>query len=102
MKFALFCVPAAALLVLWRRRGITSNSLYAATCVNVTASFLWLAALIGSIASGAVLFVFWPFFFIVGSILVCVLPTASVERKFLVWANVLMGVWWATLIAAPN
>lgn len=101
-KFAILCVPAAVALMVWKRKGIVSRSLYMATSLNVLSSVLWLGGFFGHFVSGALLFVFWPFFLLAASILVCVWPTASAERKFLIYANGLMALWWGMLIVAPN
>jgi hypothetical protein len=102
VKSALLCVPAAVILAVWGRKGVTSKPLYAASCLNAAASALWLVALAGTFASAAFLFVFWPSLMIVISIVVSVMPTPSSQRRFLVIANVLLGIWWTSLVTAPN
>lgn len=101
-KFALLCVPAIIVLLVWQRRGVVNRTLYTATWLNVVVSVLWLAALAGRFISAASLFVFWPFFLAIASVFICVLPTASAERKFLIYANGLMILWWGMLVAMPN
>jgi len=101
-KSALLCLPAIVILAVWGRRGVSSRQLYAASWLNAAASALWLVALAGRFASAASLFVFWPFVMIVVTIFVSVMPAPSSQRRLLVLANVFMGIWWASLITAPN
>ena len=101
-KFALLCLPAAVILAMWGRRGVTSKPLYTASWLNAAAAALWLVTFAGRFVSAASLFVFCPFVMIVVSIFVGVMPTAMGQRRPLVLVNGLMGIWWALLITAPN
>jgi hypothetical protein len=123
LKLAVSWVPAASLLCwLWLRK-IRSVILYFASCANLGCYLLWLGTMV-TVRSPifyrwssesknldfvlfvipAFTFVLWPLFATVGSFILLIASCMAKqgERRFLVPANLLMLILWASSIVAPN
>jgi len=117
-KSAVFGISAGGILWRWKRRGIRSRNLYSASRANLAFYSLWLtvvivmfvmqesSALRSMINSSlpASLFVGCTFFAVIGSLLMCIscLGAEKGERRFVVLANGLMLILWASNVVAPN
>jgi hypothetical protein len=124
VKFAFCGGTASVLLWFWKRRGIKSILLFFLSCANLVCFVVWLAIngavyamakspnlrpmiYNGSSAVMAALFTItflWPYVATVAAFILFALSYAAQpgEHKFLVPANLLMLVSWASTIVALN
>jgi hypothetical protein len=117
-KLVLLAIPAAWILIHWRRRGVACRAVFCASCANVFCYALWVALIMVMIRMDqvvtlrsmvpislpAIAFVFIPFFLSIASLLLCIsaLAAAKGERQFASLANGLMLALWVTSVVAPN
>jgi hypothetical protein len=123
LKLALLWVPAAGLLWRLKLRGIRSVIIYFVSGANLVCYMIWLGAMVLAhspifyrwsseskdldvifFMTPTFLFVFCPLVATVGSfiLLITTLIAKQGEHRFLVPANLLMLILWATSIVAPN
>jgi hypothetical protein len=118
VRFILIGLPTLVLLLTWSRRTSRKGFLYRASWINLWSFAIWflcmwslpvveshraLAWIVFS--SIPLLFIYvWPFTFIIGSIVLCLLAfrAKGTDRLFVVLCGILMVILWASSLVPPN